>query len=162
MVNPNDWFGVGLSYDHADLGRSSGELRDGGFVSVKRDLNTVWLDVRIRPLRLDDLSVFFSLGPGFAWQSADATALLNTGSLVVQPTEVSCEGSDSARLGLRSALGLELRVSGPFWLHLTSGFEGASLTSDALDTCVLGSGTTNAFTARAGFVGRIDLTDAMR
>jgi len=162
MVNPNDWFGIGLSFDHASLGRATGELRDRGFVSVTRDLNTVWLDVRVRPLHLDDLSVFFSLGPGLAWQSANATALLNTGSLNVEPTEVSCEGSDSARLGLRSALGLELRVSGPFWLHLASGFEGASLTSDPLDNCLLGSGTTNAFTARAGFVGRIDLTDAMR
>lgn len=162
MVNPKDWFGIGLSYDHADLGRSSGELPGRGFVSVTRDLNSLWLDVRIRPVRLDDLSVFFNLGPGFAWQSADAVALLNAGALGARPTEVTCEGSDAARLGLRSAVGLELRLKGPVWFHLATGFEGASLTTDPLDTCVLGSGTTNAFTARAGFVGRVDLTEAMR
>ncbi|MBL8743790.1 MAG: hypothetical protein JNK04_21925, partial [Myxococcales bacterium] len=55
IFRPIRWFGFGIGYEHADLGREQTDLETDDsetFARTFRDINTLWIDARAYPLRV--------------------------------------------------------------------------------------------------------------
>jgi len=101
------------------------------------------------------------LGLGLNWQNASATAALS--QEVGQPLfTIKCTGSDSANFSFRAGLGARFVIGSGFSFTLDGVLDEVRLSSDPLDDCVRGAGTTTLLSARAGLAYEFEITRPVR
>ena len=148
---------IGVRYEHVDLGdERSGAVSDGS-ISVSRDVNSLWLQLRAFPLQSEDVGGFITIGGGLMWQSADATGVAWRPEQPGISESFTCEGSDSASLGLRAALGVDARIVDELRMIASAGMDHYQLSDEPLDSCAPGGGSAIMFGLRVGLAYGIDL-----
>jgi hypothetical protein len=159
-IAPSPRFSIGLTYEHAELGSEHGE-GDLGTVDVDRSLDSLWATLRLNLFRVDGFALAVVLGPGLVWQHEDANAFAFDGT-DWRPDAFRCTATDGPGLGLRAGLGAELHLGGGFVLNLDGTIDELRLSSDALDTCAPGAGSTAVVGVRGGFSYRVDVSRYVR
>ena len=153
-------FALGLSFEHVDLGSERLGAGEVGSATADRVMNGLWLDLRVHPLRSEDIAVFAGLGVGLGWQLATASRLEDPEGTGRTATLTLCEASDSASLGLRGGAGVEIPIGGGLFVIGDAWIQNARLSGELLDRCIGGAGTSTLFTLRAGLAYRLDLSSA--
>ena len=162
IVRINRYFGVGVGYEHADLGQDRLDEPPSSFSEIERDLNTLWIQARVYPLRFDPFALYVNFAGGPTWQSLD-TSRLGLDEFGNPTSEGSCSGSASAGLGLRGAVGAELALVSGLVFFGELGPDGYLLTEDALtdgddNPCSAGAGGAVNIGFRAGFAFGMEKT----
>lgn len=150
IFRPIRYFGVGLGYEHADLNRDRTDLDDLTFRNTYRDLNTLWIDARVYPLRVDPFALYINLAGGPAFQSLDSDGVRIDANSASSSRVDKCSGSGSAGLGLKGAVGAELALISGAVLWADVGPDYYLLEEGVLDGCDIGAGDAFLFGFRAG------------
>ena len=152
----NRYFGVGLGYEHADLGRD--QLDDTTqFSDIRRAVNNLWIQARVYPLRVDPFALYIDFAGGPSWQNVDtSTTKLDDVGNVTPGTK--CGGNSKAGLGLRGGVGGELSLLSGLTFFGEIGPDGYLLSEKDLDGCGPGSGNAINIAFRAGFAFGLEKT----
>ncbi len=151
IFRPIRWFGFGVGYEHADLERDRTDIDEVSFDNTYRDLNTLWVDARVYPLRFDPFALYVSIAGGPSWQSLDTDKVLIDDSTGGQAVGTRCSGSDSAAFGMKGAVGAELALQSGALFWAETGPDYMLLSDETLDSCEIGAGDAAIFGFRAGF-----------
>ena len=162
VVSPSPLFGVGLGYQHLQLGHERSGVGELGTVDVERDVNALWADLLARPFHLDQSALFVDLGLGLAWQSADATGLAFTGPFASKPVPFACSASATVDLALRFGLGLDGALTEHVHAGVLTSFATYRLDSAVLDGCVPGAGTATVLDLSVFAAYRFDVSRSER
>jgi hypothetical protein len=155
FVSRSPHFSLGLSYEHVGLGRERGGDADPDWVDVARALDALWASVEAHLASAPRVRLSLLIGVGLVWQHADVSAVLSQG--VGRPLlPIQCSGSDAANFGFRAGLGAEFVIGNGVSFVADALVDNIRLSTDPLDGCVLGAGTTTLLSARAGFAYRFD------
>ncbi len=141
----------GLGFEHLDLGAEDSGLTQTGQVTLTRDLNAFWANLRLYAVRTEAVGGFIRLGLGSVWQSADLTGAVWSQIRPDRNVTWSCEGSDSANVALRADVGLDVALTAGLRLQAALGLDSYRLSDELLDDCVPGAGTAAVFGLRTGF-----------
>ncbi len=147
----------GLSFEHVDLGDEDSGVLDGGSYRVVRDLNTIWLGLRLVPLQSDSVGAFVGLAVGSSWQRADVTGSFWPATQPALAQPFRCGGSAPLAFALRAELGLDAQLSGPLRAQAAMSFDNHGLSDGMLDACAAGTGSVQSVSGRAGLVYLFDL-----
>lgn len=150
IFRPIRWFGFGLGYEHADLDRDEENVDDLNFQNTYRDLNTIWLDARAYPLRLDPFALYVNIAGGPSFQLVDSDTVRIDPNTSGASQVSKCGGSASPGLGLKGAVGAELALVSGAILWADVGPDYYLLSEDTLDGCAAGAGGAFLFGFRAG------------
>jgi OmpA-OmpF porin, OOP family len=154
IFRPIRWFGFGIGFEHSDLDRDRLDSSNDGvdtFSTTFRDQNTMWIDARAYPLRVDPFALYINIAGGPSWQSVEnnsTSTALNSGD--ASPSQ-RCEGSDTAGMGMKAAVGAELALVSGAILWAEGGPDYYLLGDDLLDGCGVGAGNAALLGIRAGF-----------
>jgi hypothetical protein len=159
-VAPSTRFSIGLAYEHAGIGTEHGE-GDLGVVDVGRSTDALWGTVRITLFHNDWISLGITLGPGLVWQSVVADVIAYGGA-AFQPDVYRCNETGGPGLGLRGAVGVEVRPGGGFFFALDALLDELRLGDSPLGTCAPGAGSTALLGARGSFGYRFDVSRFVR
>ncbi len=153
---PSSRWAVALAYERSGLGdeHATGELGD---VAVSRTIDAVWASLRLTLFRFDPVAITLTLGPGLAWQHADADVIaFQTGT---RPDVFRCQESGGPGLGLRAGIGAEVRLGGSVFLSADAVLDNLRLSSDPLGDCAVpGAGSVTLFGGRAAISYRFDVS----
>ncbi len=141
---------LGLGYEHVDLGVERSPVSPWGALELDRDLNSLWLELRLYPLQWESFGAFVEIGTAMAWQSLGAAGLWWPSGDPGRGIPFSCEGCDSVALGLRAAAGVDLKLAGGLRLLTAAGLDSYGLSDEPLDGCAPGAGSAGSFALRAG------------
>ncbi|MDC3952678.1 outer membrane protein [Polyangium jinanense] len=150
---------IGLTYEHVGLGREESGVVPFGAVHIARSTDTVWASLRVRLSGLEPVVPFFGAGLGAVWQSAhaDGVVLVDGGLRGGQP--FSCSARDSLNLGMRVGAGVEVPIGKTVSFTGEGSFDAYRLSSEVIEGCAPGAGTTNSLLFRVGLLYRFDLTE---
>jgi len=141
----------GLGFEHLDLGAEDSGLTQTGQVTLTRDLNAFWANLRLYAVRTEAVGGFIRLGLGSVWQSADLTGAVWSHYRPDRNVTWSCEGCDSANVALRADVGIDVTLTAGLRLQAALGLDSYRLSDELLDECVPGAGTAAVFGLRTGF-----------
>jgi hypothetical protein len=150
---------LGLTYEHVNLGREESGVVPFGAVHIARSTDTVWATIRMRFAGLEPVVPFFGVSIGAVWQGAhaDGVFLVDGGLRGGQP--FSCSATDSLNLGFRASAGVEVPIGKTVAFTGEGSLDAYRLSSEVIDACAPGAGTTNALTFRVGLLYRFDLSE---
>ncbi|EYF02137.1 hypothetical protein [Chondromyces apiculatus] len=151
---PTPSFSLGLAFQHLGLGRERSATSDLGTFEVSRDMNALWAALRLDFGAGGRAGMGIEIGPGLAWQSVD---LVGVTDLARGSTNFSCSGNDRPGLGLRAGLSGWVTAGSRFALTAGAGAEVLSLSSDVIDACATGAGSTVMLGLRFGVAYRLDV-----
>jgi len=148
----------GLGFEHLDLGTEETGVLPTGSASLTRDLNSLWLNLRLYPFRVAPFGFFLRLALAASWQSADMTGVAwpRTQPDLGQP--FSCEGSDTPGFALRAALGVDAAIAPGLTLLLSLSFDSYQLSDEILDACVPGAGSAAVLNLQTGLAYGFDVS----
>ncbi|MFT3774144.1 MAG: hypothetical protein QM820_52935 [Minicystis sp.] len=151
---------ITLGWERSGAGteHGQGDLAD---VEVSRSLDVIWAGVRLFLVRNESFGLLVQLGPGLAFQHANADVLVYPGA-GGQASAFRCRESGGPGLALRAGLGVEAHISGPVWFTTDAVIDHANLSSGALGDCVPGVGSLSTFGLRFGLVYRVDVSRWLR
>jgi hypothetical protein len=151
---------LGLAVEHVGLGREESGVGPFGAVSIERAVDTVWASVRVRFSGPRFLVPMFGVGLGATWQTARATGVFLFDGGLSGGRAFGCSVTDSLNIAFRANAAAEMPMSSAVSLVLEGSFDAYRLSSDVIETCAPGAGTTAALLIRAALVYRFDLTEA--
>ncbi|MFO0617463.1 MAG: OmpA family protein [Polyangiaceae bacterium] len=157
IVRINRWFGLGLGYEHVDLGQDRQDLPNESFSEVKRGLNVLWFEARGYPLRLDPFALYISFAGGPGWQNVE-TSRTNIDTFGSATASSTCSGSGSAGGALRPAVGAELALLSGLTFFGEFGGDFFINGEEDLDGCATGAGSSQGIGLRAGFAFGLEKT----
>jgi hypothetical protein len=161
FIMPSPRFSLGLAYEHVGLGREKGGDGDPDFVDVTRDLDALWAGLRVHLVSAPRARLSVLFGTGLVWQRASASGVLSQG--IGRPLlTIQCSGSAAANFALRAGLGAEVVIGRGFSLLSDALLDNVRLSSDGLDDCVPGAGTTSLFSTRIGVAYQFDVSRFVR
>ncbi len=155
IVRLNRYFGLGFGYEHADADHNNVDLvsTTAGvetFQDIYRDLNSLWLQARFYPVRIDPVAVYIGLAGGPTWESlSSSTAVVDVNTQ--QQLITQCNASSSVGLGLRGGIGAEFTYVSGAMMFAEIGPDYYAMSEDVLDGCAVGAGSVPQFGFRAGF-----------
>jgi opacity protein-like surface antigen len=151
---------IGLSYEYTDLGREDSGVGPFGFVQIDRSIDTLWASVKVRFSGPTWGTPFFGVAVGGTWQDATmkGVVLLDRGASGSLP--FSCTGSDSINLAFRAGGGVDFPLSPNVSLITDASFDVYRLSSDIIEFCAPGAGSTASFLFRVGLAYRFDLAES--
>lgn len=154
---PTRRFAFGLTYERAPLGREQSAADEAGAIVLSRALHSLWLPLRVYVAHGEAGGAYLRLAAGLTWQTADATGTVYTGPFASQPRTFACSASESANFALSGGLGGDVAIAGGLSFRTELTFDHHRLSSDVLDGCVPGAGTTAILALRAGLAYRFDV-----
>ncbi|AKT37095.1 hypothetical protein [Chondromyces crocatus] len=157
-IAPRPAFSLGLAFQHLGLGRERSAASSFGLFEVSRDVQALWAALRLNLDFADRAGLGLELGPGLAWQGLDASGFLG---LTDRPTRFTCSAGGSANLGLRVGASGWVSAGAGFALTAGVGAEALQLSSDVLDGCASGAGSTLMLGIRLGIAYRVDVRPAV-
>jgi hypothetical protein len=102
--------------------------------------------------------LFVVLGPGLGVEHASAAGLAPTLDPLARPLPFQCSGSDAPSFGLRAGLGADLALGGGAYARLAFTADSHRLSSDPIDDCIGGAGTTTVLASSLSFGYRFDVS----
>lgn len=150
---------IGLSYEYTNIGREDSGVGPYGFVQIDRSLDTLWASVKVRFSGPTWGTPFFGVAAGATWQDATmkGIALLDRGSSGGTP--FGCTSSDSINFAFRAGGGVEFPLSPNVSLITDASFDAYRLSSDVIEFCAPGAGSTSSFLFRLGLTYRFDMAE---
>ncbi len=142
----------GLHFEHLDLGEEESGLLREALVFVDRDLNTLWGNLRLYPLRGEVAGLFVRIGMGAAWQSGELSGEVWPRNDPSMSQSIRCEGADALGFAVRGDAGVDVALGGGVRFQASVGADGHRLTDAALDGCLPGAGTTTVLSIRSALV----------
>ncbi len=161
LVRFNRYIGVGIGYEHEGLGQDQQDLVNNSFTQISRNLNALWFQGRVYPLRIDPFALYIDFALGPEWQNADSSQ--STVDLMGGVnTANACSGSGPAGLGLRGAVGGELALISGLTFFGELGPDGYLQSEQNLTgsngVCAPGAGGAVNIAFRAGFAFGMEKT----
>jgi outer membrane protein OmpA-like peptidoglycan-associated protein len=155
LLRINRYFGLGAGYEHAGF-KSVREDSGAQFKGLARELDTVWIQARVYPLRVDPFALYLAFAAGPTWESlkSNYTVVDKLGQTVSN----RCSGQADANAGLRGALGGELALSSGFMFFTEIGPTGYLLGTKGIGECGLAQGNAINFDLRAGLAFGMEKT----
>ncbi|MRG94157.1 hypothetical protein [Polyangium spumosum] len=150
---------IGLSYEHTNLGREESGVMPYGAVHIARSTDTVWASLRVRLSGLEPIVPFFGAALGAVWQGAHADGVFLLDGGLRGGQVFSCSATDSLNLAMRVSAGAEIPLGKTVSFTGEGSFDAYRLSSEVIDGCAPGAGTTNALTFRVGLLYRFDLSE---
>lgn len=150
---------LGLGYEHVDLGREDTGVTSSGFAAIERDLNSLWLRLRLYPVRFDMFAAYLGIAVAGAWQSLDATGTVWPLNEPGRSVSLSCQGAGTVALGLRAAVGAVIPFGEASSLRLGGQISGYGLSDDVIDNCAFGAGSVETVSASMLFAHRFSWGD---
>ena len=150
---------VGLSFEYTNLGRENSGVGPFGFVQIDRSIDTLWASVKVRFAGPTWGTPFFGVSIGGTWQDATmkGVVLLDRGASGAAP--FGCTSSDSINLAFRAGGGVEFPLSSNVSLITDASFDAYRLSSDVIQFCAPGAGSTSSFLFRVGLTYRFDMAE---
>ncbi|MEO7331651.1 MAG: hypothetical protein ABI193_23960, partial [Minicystis sp.] len=155
FASPSPRFSLGLSYEHTGLGYERGGRFDAERVEVSRALDALLAGLRLHLWEGELVRLWAVIGPGLAWQSAEASGFVS-GGFGTRPIGLRCSATGGPDLALRAGVGAEFSIGSGFWFVTDVTLDNARLSSDVVEDCIPGAGAVTLFGARAGFAYRFD------
>ena len=159
-VSPAPGYALGVGYEHSALGREHG-TGDVADVELSRTLDVVWASVRAVLFHTEHLAFVAQVGPGLAFQRADAGVLVYP-TASAAAAAFTCRQSGGPGLALRAGIGLEGRLTRALGVDLDAVIDNLRLSSAPLGDCAPGAGTVSMVGLRLGFTYRLDVSRALR
>ncbi len=141
---------LGLSYEYVDFGTERSGVLTTGVVNIERELNNVWLDLKLYPLRFDPVGVYLALGVGLSIQGVAASASIWQPQDPGTNTSVFCSATDSPGFAFQGAVGIDAVIGPGVRLFAESGLANHRLGDEVIDGCVSGAGTATVLAVRSG------------
>jgi hypothetical protein len=158
---PSRLLSIGVSYERIGLGSERTPASVDSSLRIDRDLDSLWLTGRAYPVRSDELGVFLALQIGMGWQHMNAHGTVPSGQPSVTPAGLySCNAGAGPDMALGGGLGLDVDIERNLGFITEVGVTGHRLTSDTVEQCAPGPGSTTSFGAGVGFQYRFDLDPA--
>ncbi len=150
---------IGLSYEYTNLGREDSGVGPYGFVQIDRSIDTLWASVKVRFAGPTWGTPFFGVAVGGTWQDATikGVALLDRGASGA--VTFGCTSSDSINLAFRAGGGVEFPLSPNVSFITDVSFDAYRLSSDVIQFCAPGAGSTSSFLFRLGLTYRFDMAE---
>lgn len=153
---------MGVHYLHTGLGneQTKNVATENGVENL-RTLNSVVLDARFFAWRNSWAALFVGLNVGLGWQHVE-----HSSTTVAQPfssptlTKTYCEVTGGPGLGLGASLGGEFDLDDNNAFLMVASGSTNRLSSDTLDKCTDGAGSSTLLLAQIGFRHRFDLGGA--
>lgn len=151
FVSPTPLVAIGLLFERVNLGEEYGG-------SVRRDLDTLWLGVRLHAIDTDRVRLSALFAPALSWQAV---------SEVNDMQGTLCAGTGGPYAALRAGVGLDLRLGGGASFVLDTAVDHIRLPDWVKASCstasaplamrhVISPGPMTLFGGRAGFAYRFD------
>lgn len=150
----------GLSYEHTGLGRESSGVGPYGFVQIDRSIDTVLASIRMSFSGLSWATPYFGVGIGGTWQDASMNGVVLPDRGVSGGVPFSCKSSDDINLALRVSGGLAIPLSSNVSFLTDATFDAYRLSSDIIQLCAPGAGSTSSFLFRIGLAYRFDIVES--
>lgn len=153
---------IGLSYEYTGLGREDSGVGPFGFVHIDRSLDTVMASLKVRFSGPTWVTPYFGVGIGATWQDAkmNGVVLLNRGAS--GSATFGCTASDSVNLALRAGGGAEFPLGSNVSFITDASFDAYRLSSDIIQFCAPGAGSTATFLFRVGLTYRFDMSESRK
>jgi opacity protein-like surface antigen len=149
----------GLSYEYTGLGREDSGVGPFGFVRIDRSLDTVLASIKMDFSGPKWGTPYFGVGIGAAFQDASMKGIVLPDRGVSGGVPFSCTSSDTINLALRAGGGFKFPLSPNVSLITDATFDVYRLSSDVIQLCAPGAGTTSAFLFRLGLAYRFDMAE---
>jgi opacity protein-like surface antigen len=151
---------LGLSYEYTGLGREDSGVGPYGFVQIDRSLDTIWASVKMRFSGPTWGTPFFGVSIGGTWQDATmrGIALLDRGAS--GSVTFGCTSSDTANLAFRAGGGVEFPLSSNVSFITDASFDAYRLSSEVIQYCAPGAGSTASLLVRVGLAYRFDMSES--
>jgi hypothetical protein len=159
FLAPLPSFALGLHYEHANTGSDRFVGQGVNSQHMERGMHTLFIDVRLHPLRRPSVALTVDLGLGFGWQYASAASASDIGGLGRNLKISFCDAHDTKALGFRAGLGAEIPLRGRLYANAQASIATMRFSYALIENCAPGAGTTNALTLRAGFLYRFDMSE---
>ncbi len=157
IVRINRYFGLGVGYEHADLGHDVINSSPT-FSDIRRGLNNLWFQARVYPLRYDPFALYIDFAGGPSWQNIDTSRTTIDINSASNGTTTKCGAHSTAGLGLRGAVGGELSLVSGLTFFGELGPDGYLLSEKDLGGCGPGSGDAINIAFRGGFAFGMEKT----
>ncbi|MFO0571692.1 MAG: hypothetical protein U0263_39070 [Polyangiaceae bacterium] len=164
MFGPGVWFSgsrvwsAGVMYQRSRIGSDRTDPIEGS-LTIRRDLDALWLGGRAFPWRTDAMGLFIALGLGMSWQHVNADGTRPATDAVSPDQPFSCSGSDGPGIALGGGVGLDVDISNQLAFVTLLNAAAHRHTSDVVEGCAPGSGSVTSVGAQIGFAYRFDLED---
>lgn len=155
LVRFNRYFGIGAGYEHAGF-EAVREDSGAQFKGLARELDTLWVQARVYPLRIDPFALYLAFAAGPTWEGLKSN--YTTFDKLGQTVASRCSGRADANLGLRGALGGEVALSSGFLFFTEIGPTGYLLGTKGIGDCGLAQGNAINFDLRAGLAFGMEKT----
>lgn len=151
---------IGLSYEYTNLGREDSGVGPFGFVQIDRSIDTLWASVKVRFSGPTWGTPYFGVAIGGTWQDATmkGVALLDGGTSGGVP--FGCTSSDSINIAFRAGGGVAFPLSSNVSFITDASFDAYRLSSDVIQFCAPGAGSTSSFLLRIGLAYRFDMVES--
>lgn len=137
LLRFNKYFGLGIGYEHAGY---DNELSDSGreYTDIRRQLNTMWIQGRVYPLRFDPVALYINVAAGPSWEGIQTR--YTSVDVLGRTVATACSGDADARFSLRGGVGGEVALTGGFFLFGEVGPTWHKLGNAGLGDCGLAQG----------------------
>jgi hypothetical protein len=153
-------FSIGLSYEYTGLGREDSGVGPYGFVHIDRSLDTIWASVKARFNGPTWVTPVFGVALGATWQDATLNGVVLLDGGARGAATLGCSVKDSANLAFRAGGGFEFPLGSSVSFITDASFDAYRLSSDIIEFCSPGAGSTSAFLLRVGLTYRYDLSES--
>ena len=151
-----------MSYEYTGLGREDSGVRPYGFVHIDRSLDTIMASLKVRLSGLTWATPFFGVGVGATWQDATMTGIVLFDRGASGSAPFRCVSKDSMSLAMRAGGGIEVPMGSAVSFVADASFDAYRLSSDIIEYCAPGAGSTSAFLLRVGLTYRYDLSESRK
>ena len=147
---------MGLGVTHSDLGNVTAGSGTDGF-DADYGVTALYLGARAFPWRSKSAEIFLGLRVGLGWQAVEAIGVRTLEPNVAPPTTYTCDGVSGPGVAFGAGIGGALRLGRQAWLtgHLDA--NAYKMTSDVVENCVVGIGSTTTLGFGAGILYAFDL-----
>ena len=151
---------LGLSYEYTGLGREDSGVGPFGFVQIDRSLDTLWASVKVRFSGPTWGTPFFGVSIGGTWQDATTRGIVLLDRGASGGVTFGCTASDTINLAFRAGGGVEFPLSSSVSFITDASFDAYRLSSDVIQFCAPGAGSTSSLLVRVGLAYRFDMSES--
>jgi len=128
-----------VRYDHSGLGSESSGTPELD-VKLGRELDALGASIRLDPIRVDPVSLYFRVGPSLVWQQVALNGFVRDPVTPDQASALNCDAT-GVGFGVSAAIGVDTELASDLHLGAEGGFDNYRLSDEVLGVCAPGAGT---------------------
>lgn len=152
----------GLSYEYAGLGEEDSGVGPYGFVQIRRSIDSVLASLKVNFSGLSWATPYVGVAVGGTWQDATMNGVVFPDGGVSGGVPFTCSSSDTISLALRLGTGLAIPLSPKVSFLTDASFDAYQLSSDIVQYCAPGAGSTSNFLFRVGLSYHFDMAEGSK